>query len=61
MSINTYQGVPGVCFSVENPEEVYAIVDELHTQVMDNIPERKDILGALSRCMNELSDLGCLP
>ena len=60
-AIDSYAGIKGVCFNIETPGEVYGVIDELHTQVMDNLPGRTDILDALEGSMRELETLGCVP
>jgi len=42
------------CFNVMNESDLYNIIDQFQTHVMDHLPERNDLLVLLGKWMDEL-------
>jgi len=59
MSIESYVGFEGVCFTVTDEGSVWQVVDCLQTTVMDELGEDNKAVAILSDCMDKLeSELG---
>lgn len=54
MSVTTYVGAPGITFDVESLDEVTAVIDALHTQVIDNLGGDPRTLAILEAAMDAL-------
>lgn len=53
--IEYYIGTEGPTVLVEDVKEVYEALDIIHTQVLDNFQNSKQILKILERAMDELA------
>lgn len=61
MSIEYYSGTDGPTIDLRKPQELYEAIDILHTQVIDNLNENRQLLTVLEVAMQSLDDAGYGP
>jgi len=56
ISVEHYVGTEGVTVNVESADDVYETLDEMHTQVMDNLGENHPLTNTLDDFMDTIAD-----
>ena len=54
MSVEHYVGTEGVTVNVESADDVYEALDEMHTQVMDNLGENHPLTNTIVEFMETI-------
>lgn len=64
MGLEYSVGTEGPTITIDTPEDLWSALDNLHTQVLDNIPEgprQLAYLRILEKAMEDLQALGVSP
>jgi hypothetical protein len=56
MAVEHYVGTEGVTVNVESADDVYEALDEMHTQVMENLGEDHPLTKTLADFMDTIAD-----